>query len=466
MVLGQTLRTGIVRTTRTGATLLLAAGLFLLWAAPAAADQTQDRIEQLEREVAELREMLAALTPEGSQDARLAEIERRIEILGAELASMKIGEAAVTADQGQFGLGPAASKIYRTERGVSIGGYGEMFYEHFASERDDGTPVDTTDKLDFLRAVLYFGYKFNDRFLFNSEIEFEHAATSEEGSVAVEFAYIDYLWRDEINVRAGLVLLPMGFINELHEPTVFLGARRPETELRIIPSTWRENGVGLFGDLGPFRYRTFVVNGLDAEGFTQEGLRGGRQKGSKAKADDFAWVGRFDYVGTPGLLVGASGYVGNSGQGLEGDQGQTLDVGTTILEGHVEWRWRGLELRVLAARAELDDVAALNEALDFSGDDSIGETQLGAYAQLGYDVLSRGKGKASLLPFVRYERINTQDQVPQGWAANPANDRGILTVGLSYLPIHQLVIKAEYQDWSTEADTGVDRINLALGYVF
>ena len=279
------------------------------------------------------------------------------------MEALRIGRAAVSADESVYGLGPAASKVYRTERGVSIGGYGEVAYTNFDSTDEGGVPSGETDEFDFLRAVVYVGYKFNDRFLFNSELEFEHASTSEEGSVSVEFAYIDYLWRDQINVRGGLLLLPMGFINEMHEPTTFLGVSRPESERRIIPSTWRENGAGLFGELGPFDYRTYIVNGLDASEFSVSGLRGGRQKGSKAKAEDFAWVGRIDYAGTPGLLAGASGYFGNSGQGLTDGQGNAINVGTSIIEGHVEWRWQGLELRLLGTRAERDDVAELNQEL-------------------------------------------------------------------------------------------------------
>jgi hypothetical protein len=432
------------------------------------AASNDDRIDELEREIAELKALLAAAQQEedSATDDRLQEIERRIDILAGEVESLRIGKAAVSADESIYGLGPAASKIYRTERGVSIGGYGEMLYANFDSTNESGAPSDKSDQFDFLRAVVYVGYKFNDRFLFNSELEFEHASTSEDGSVSVEFAYIDYLWRSQINVRGGLLLLPMGFINEMHEPTTFLGASRPETERQIIPSTWRENGAGLFGELGPFDYRTYIVNGLDASEFAASGLRGGRQKGSKAKAEDFAWVGRFDYAGTPGLLVGLSGYIGNSGQGLTGDQGNSIDVRTSIVEGHVEWRWQGLELRLLGARAELEDVAALNLEMELPSDESVGEEMSGAYLQAGYDVLRWVKGNAKLIPFVRWERLNTQAKVADGYVANPTYDQKILTAGLSYLPIDQLVVKLDYVQSSNEAETGVNRIELGLGYVF
>lgn len=400
-------------------------------------------------------------------DARLAELERRLDLLAGELERMDLGEAAAEATTGEKGFGPAASKIYRTERGLSVGGYGEMLYQSPSSERDDGTPSGGQDQLDFLRAVFYFGYKFNDRLLFNSEIEFEHASTDDEGEVSVEFAYLDYLLRPEVNVRAGLLLIPMGFLNELHEPPVFLGAKRPDVERSIIPATWRENGFGLFGDVGPLTYRTYLVNGFDASGFSAAGVRGGRQRGSTALAEDFAWVGRLDYTGRPGLLVGGSLYSGNSGQGLTTASGEVLDVGTTIYEGHLEWKWRGLELRALAAKSDVDDVAALDGVLGLTGDRSVGEEMEGWYLQLGYDVFNRmDRGEMALIPYARYESYDTQAEVPAGFARDPAREVTSLTLGLAFKPIDEVIFKADFQNYDNEAGTAVDQLNVALGYLF
>ena len=471
----------------------LAALLFLavaaLVAAPAVAQSGQvgagrgmeQQVEELRRELEEMREEMRELREERDEAAgepmdadeadagdgdRIDELERRIDVLAAELEQLELGEAAVVADESEHGLGPAASKIYRTDTGLSIGGYGEMLYENPDSERDDGTPSGATDELDFLRAILYFGYKFNDRFLFNSEIEFEHASTGQNGEASVEFAYLDYLWRPEANLRAGLLLIPMGFVNELHEPTVFLGARRPNIEQVIIPTTWRENGFGLFGEAGPFSYRTYVVNGLEGADFSSGGLRGGRQKGSQALAEDLAWVGRIDYAPMPGLLLGGSAYIGDSGQDLVDPEGRDVALGTTILEGHAEWRWRGLELRALVARAELDDVARLNRALGRTGTASVGEELSGWYLQAGYDLLARSSSERQLIPYARLEEYDTQDEVPDGFAASPANDVESLTLGLAFKPIDQLIVKADYQDYDNGAGTAVDQFNVALGYIF
>lgn len=436
--------------------------LMVLALVPAAFAQSEERVRELERQIEQLKAEIAAMkgSSDADRDDRVSELERRLEVLAGEIEKLKIGEAAAEADESQYGLGPAASKIYRTDRGLSIGGYGELLYQNFDGERDNGAASGRTDTFDLLRGVLYFGYKWNDRWLLNTEIEYEHAGSE----VSVEFAYLDYLWRPEASFRAGLLLLPMGFINELHEPTVFLGANRPDIERLIIPTTWRENGAGLFGEAGPVSYRTYVVNGFRGAGFTAAGLRGGRQRGNQTQSEDLAWVGRLDFTGVPGLLVGGSAYVGDSGQTLE-SSGEEISVGTTLIEGHLEWRWRGLEFRALGVQAELDDVADLNRSLGFTGNQSVGEKLQGYYLQLGYDVLA-GRGERAAIPYARWESYNTQDEVPAGFRANPANDVEVLTLGVALKPIEQIILKIDHQNYDNAAGTGIDQFNVLLGYVF
>jgi hypothetical protein len=433
--------------------LCLGAGPVLAQTPSAASADTADRVQQLEREVNELKAQIAALKGGGADESRIAEQERKLEVIAGEIEKMKIGEAA-EATESANGFGPAASKVYRSERGLSIGGYGEVIYQNFDSEQPS--------EIDLLRAVLYFGYKFDDKWLFNSEVEYEHGGEE----VEVEFAYLDYLWRPQASFRAGRLLLPMGFLNELHEPTVYLGARRSDIEQRIIPSTWRENGFGLFGQAGPLTYRTYVVAGFDAAGFTDQGLREGRQEGIESKADDIAWVGRLDYSGMPGLLVGGSAYIGDSGQDLETATGRRIAVGTKLYEGHLEWKWRGLEFRALGVQSTLDDVAELNEALGLSGEQSIGEKLQGYYVQLGYDLLAGRGGEKSLTPYARWESYDTQKEVPGGFSRNPANDVDVLTLGVAFKPIDHVILKADYQDYDNAAGTGVDQLNVVLGYIF
>jgi hypothetical protein len=431
-------------------------------------ETVEQRIERLEAQVQELR-----LALEASPDSVDVEtIRLQIDAITRELETMRLGEEVTArADTTGFGLGPAASKVYRGGQGVSIGGYGEFVFTNPASTREDGTPSDADARIDALRGVFYVGYKFDDRFLFNSEVEIEHGSTSESGSVSLEFAYLDWRFRGlegSTGARAGLVLLPMGFINELHEPPTYLGVSRPETERRIIPTTWRELGLGMFGTAGDFDWRAFVVNGLDGSGFDGSGLRGGRQKGSKALAEDFALSARVDWTGIPGLLLGVSGYYGGSGQGAEdpGAPGETIGASTLILEGHAGFRWRGLDLRGLYAFSTVDDAAALNAANGLTGDASIGERLNGGYVQAGYDVLRLVRSDVQLLPYVRYEKIDTQAEVPDGFSADPANDQSIVTLGAQVLPIPNLALKVDYSLVSNEAETGTDRLGVSLSYMF
>src|SRR5207244_4695618 len=144
--------------------------------------------------------------------------------------------------------------------------------------------------------VLYTAYKFSNRAVFNSELEVEDASTETGGNVNIEFAYLDYMLRPNANVRAGLLLVPMGLVNEQHEPTAYLASRRPRTETFVIPATWSELGAGVFGDSGRWSYRAYLMTGLRGEEFNgEEGLREGRQGGGNAIAEDFAVVARADF---------------------------------------------------------------------------------------------------------------------------------------------------------------------------
>ena len=394
-------------------------------------DEILQRLERLERENAELRQAMDAVS--------------------FQLESFEFRDVIPAVGESRFGMGPAASKVYEREQGFSIGGYGEGVYRNEAGGNGD--------EFDFLRGVLYTGYKFDERWVFNSEIEFEHASTDKGGSVSVEFAYLEYLHSDQLNVRTGLLLTPMGFLNEMHEPTTFFGTARPETERRILPSTWRENGIGVHGECGPVAYKLYLMNGFDAEGFSASGLRGGRQKGSEAVAEDLAVAGRLDFQPTPGVVAGVSAYHGNSGQ----DRPGVGPVRTTIFDAHAEARWRGLRVRGLFALARVSDTVDLFAA---SGPNQVvvGKEMRGAYLEAGYDVLQHldGTHLQQLIPFFRYEVVNTHSRVASSLAADPQQDETLLGFGLNWLPLDQLVFKASFYD----ARRGRDRFELGFGYVF
>src|SRR5687768_1779450 len=136
-----------------------------------------------------------------SDAAQIDELRRRVEVLAAEVEQLRSGETPEIAlseeRRRSLGLAPSAAATYRrATEGVSFAGYGEMLLENFNSENESGAGNAPTTRLDFLRAILYTGYRFNDKFLFNSEIEVEHS-----NEIWVEFAYLDYLVNDNLTVR-------------------------------------------------------------------------------------------------------------------------------------------------------------------------------------------------------------------------------------------------------------------------
>jgi hypothetical protein len=447
----------------------------LLADAPVPADEPtqtlEQRVERLEKLLAQTRAELQAARAAGTEPQRLAEIERQIEVLAREIEQLKLAEAAPAAAETKglrYGVGPAASKVY-VKKGVSIGGYGEFLFQSFSGHREDGEPSNRKNEADLARAVLYFGYKFDDRWALNTEIEVEHAVTASDkgGEVEVEFAYLDYLFSRPLRARAGLVLVPMGLINELHEPPTFLGALRPDVEERLIPSTWRELGAGVYGDVGRFSYRLYAVNGLNSEGYSAEGIREGSQEGSEATAENWALTGRLDWTPFAGADLGASFFSGDSDQGRTTPSGQSFSGSTTLFDVHADWKWRGLWLRGLYVRTTVADAAAINQANGFRGEESVGRRQWGWYVQGGFDVLTLKAGaRASLTPFVRYERYDTQAEVPSGYRSNPENDVKVLTVGAVFKPIEPIAVKVDWQQRKNAARTGVNQWNVGLGYLF
>ena len=396
------------------------------------------------------------LAQEAPADARLRDLERKVEILSKELEAQKTG--ALTTEAAESG----AAKVYASRGGLSIGGYGEFLYQARENKLQDGTTGVGEKNVDALRLVLYTGFKFTAKIVFNSEIEFEHGGYSDEhpeGEAVVEFAYLDFLLNPALNLRVGQMLLPMGFINEQHEPPAFLGARRPLVEQIILPSTWHENGIGIHGGLpGHFHYQAYLVNGLRADKFNANGIRDGRQAGKEANAQSLAWTGRLDWNPLPGTLLGASFYTGNSNQSGTGEA-----IRTTLGEAHGEWRWRGLQLRGLYAQTRISEagVAAL-KALDPAR--AVGTRQWGGYLEAGYDLLQGSR--QALIPYIRYERLNAQAEVVSGLVPDLANNQNVLTVGLSYKPIPNTALKVDYQKLENAARTGQNQFNVAMGFYF
>ncbi len=404
-------------------------------------------------------------------------LERKTNILSQEVEKLRTNLAIPEEKQlkSTYGMGPAASKVYQVGKGLSIGGYGEGFYQDVVGNK--GAARSTAD---LERVVLYVGYKFNDKILFNSELEFEHATTGEgaeaKGEVSAEFASLDFFFNPMINARAGLVLMPMGMTNRMHEPLFYFGNHRPVVEQTIIPTTWREMGAGIFGSITPnWTYTTYVVNGLDAKGFTSNGIYEGKGGGSNSKAQSFGYVAQMNYdpQALPGVTVGGSAYVGNAGQ----DQvfnGQKPNVLTQLYEGHVQWKYRGLEFRTLGSWGLINDAGILSaptlssDSLVAKGATVIGSQNYGWYSEVGYDVLPLiiKDTPQYLAPFFRFEKLNTIAKAPAGFLTDPTKDWQIFQFGLQYKPHPQVVLKADYRNFVAKQGTQPSDFNLGFGFIF
>ena len=314
---------------------------------------------------------------------------------------------------------------------------------HLNAPVDPALDGDAT--LDFHRFILLVSHSFSDRLRFVGELEVEHAfveGLEPGGEVEVEQAYLDYMIRPAFNLRAGLMLVPIGIINERHEPPVFYGVERPFVDTVIIPSTWFEAGVGVHGRVGSLlAYRAFVTSPLDATRFTaDEGLAPGQQKGSQTNVRNAAFTGRVEFTRVPGLTIGASAWRGDSGFSLP-----RLDTTVGIAEVDARFRHAGFEARGQFARVFIGDAARLNDALTLL----IGVAPNIARQLQGY-YLETSK-LLPLLPwgheigvFARFEDFDTQYRMPEGEEPVPEFNRRAFTVGTNYYLDPDVVVKFDY----------------------
>src|SRR3990172_6549466 len=417
---------------------------------------------------------LLTYAQEQIEEKGLQEMRRQIDVLTEEIEKLKLGAVAEIEYKSFMGLGPAASKVYGIDKGLSVGGYGEVVYNNYQHPSKK-------DFADAYRFILYGGYKFNDWIIMNTELEFEHAGIGNSGSrepeVYAEFSYLDFLLNSGFNVRTGLILMPIGLVNEYHEPTVYHGVLRPDVELNIIPSTWRDIGVMAYGRMGGLKYDVALVNGLRTNSFTKSTwIRSGRQQGAKVNADVFGTVARINYEPLTNLLIGGAYYSGTADQGKGGDEDKSTDQegDVNLWEIHAQYQLKGLHLRGLFASGSLDG----NSALESAPPGSVGKKVEGWYLETAYNVMPhiRPASDMSLTPFVRYESYDTHKEVFTG-SRDTTLDRIVTTAGLGFKPHPNVVIKADYQWRDTESDlpegrgTGldenkIDQINLGVGFIF
>ncbi len=237
------------------------------------------------------------------------QLREEVEVIKEELRKLKleISMPQITTYQSYSGLGPAASKALINPKGVSIGGYGEVWFTNIPQTGENF-------EVDLYRFIIYLGYAFTEKLKFNSEIEIEHAKVEggeEGGEVAIEFAFLDYRVNKYLGLRGGMVLVPLGITNEYHEPPTYLSVRQPYLEKKLFPFTWRENGVGLYGETDLLEYRAYVINGMKVKDSydSDEPLDSVTQDGSEAIGDSPAFTGRLDFKLPKNLKVGAGTFI-------------------------------------------------------------------------------------------------------------------------------------------------------------
>jgi hypothetical protein len=375
-----------------------------------------------------------------------AQLEARIEALEVELQALRAGMAQLRAEPTTPTPSSEASRL-------SWSGYGELGYF-----RPTDAPSDA--RFDAARFVLGTAYRFDERTLLQGELEVEHAVASadDHGEVALEQLYIARELGHGVQAKVGLFLVPSGLLNENHEPTRYYGVFRNHIETAIIPSTWREGGIGLQGNTTRgWRWDAGITTGFDLskwDAASEEGaespLGAIHQEGSFARARDLSGYVALNYSGITGLRVGASLFTGGVGQGQPGFTGSRL----ALWEAHAAWQPGGWDFAGLYAHGQLTNTAAINRAF-------VGEPTLVPGSFFGWYVQGAWRGLAAtavpVVPFVRYERFNT--------AADGAQpDRRAFTYGLQWSLARGVVLKADYVDFA--GGQAGDRLGLGLGYEF
>ena len=348
------------------------------------------------------------------------------------------------------------NNLLTSDRGLSIGGYGEITYNN---KEKSSTPAE----IDVQRLVMLFAYKFDDRTSFVTEIEFEHVK-----EVYVEQAFINYSVADGVNLRGGLMLIPMGIVNEYHEPTTFNGVERPSLDSKIVPTTWREMGIGVSGRINnaSIRYQAYVMNGFLSYGDSHklrglDGLRKGRQKGAESVGSDVNFAGRIEYYGLPNLKFGLSYYTGNTQ--TTAPEITNTQIGLSMVGLDYRYKNGKLSSRGQFISSSLSDT----EAYNLAGNTDVGSAMGGYYVEGAYNLLPLDSLQ-KLDIFLRYENFNTHQKTAGALIANDAYHRVETTFGLSYHLANGAVFKADYQSKGTavEGSDAVGQFNLGLGVFF
>lgn len=418
--------------------------------------QETDLAKRVEQLAAELEKVKAELAAQRAQAAAAAAPRADVSA-----PSVSPARPAVTAPVSAANAAPAAALAASTV----FSGYGEVNYNH---------PVRNASgaQTDLRRAVIGIQHRFDEKTKVVAEFEWEHAiaSASDSGESAIEQMYVEREFNGGLRGKAGLFLMPVGLLNQNHEPTAYYGVERNFVETAIIPTTWREAGVGLSGEFGNgFAWDAGLTTGFDlskwdpASGEGRESPLGAiHQEGQLAKSRDLSLHGALNWRGYPGLLVGGSVFTGKAGHKTPDFAGG--DARVSLAELHTRFTPGAWDLSALWAYGRISDTEALNAT--FVGNPTpVPSSFAGWYLQAAYK-LWQGNEYA-LSPFARFESFNTARSYapqPAGLDVPVAPYERVATVGANLTVAQGVVLKADYQKF--RQDKSLDRVNLGVGFAY
>jgi hypothetical protein len=380
---------------------------------------------------------------------QMTEVQQQNQALVAENATLKdeieaTKQSAREANEAAEALAVATEEAVKSASLISnkttIGGYGELHYNNLEGKNG----ASDKDEMDFHRFVMFFGHEFNDRLRFFSELELEHsiAGDGKNGEIELEQAYLEYDINAHHRVKGGLFLMPVGIINETHEPATFYGTERNPIEKNIIPATWWEGGVMFSGQIAEgWSYDLAATSGLNTTSGKNFAVRNGRQKVSEAEAEDFAYTGRIKWTAIPGVELAAT-------MQYQEDITQSLDAtagSATLFETHAVIEKGNFGLRALYATWDLD---------------GSGPAASGADEQTGWYIEPSYRINEQFGVFARYNEWDNQ-------AGNSTDtEYQQIDLGVNWWPHQNVVVKVDYQDQDAPAGKEQDGVNVGLGYHF
>ncbi|MYM39416.1 hypothetical protein [Duganella qianjiadongensis] len=418
----------------------------------------------------------AASAGEAELLARIDKMAAELEQLKAELKASQQKTAVIEQKQQELAsaaapaVAPApapapSAPVMASGPTTIIGGYGEINYNRPSKNA-------SAAQTDVRRAVIGIEHRFDEKTKLVSEFEWEHAiaSASDSGESAIEQLYVERQFGNGLRGKAGLFLIPAGLLNTSHEPTAYYGVERNFVETAIIPSTWREAGIGLSGDTAEgLSWDAGITTGFDLgkwDAASSEGrespLGAIHQEGQLAKSRDLSVHGALNWRGVPGLLLGGSLFSGKVGHKTEGYTAN--DARVTVYDLHARYTPGLWDLAAVYARGQISNTAALNLTL-VGNPTPVPKAFAGWYLQAAYQAYKADDYVLS--PFVRYEQYNTAksyEALPQGLGVAALPDEKVTTVGANLKVGEGVVLKADYQKF--KEDKTRDRLNLGVGFSY